>query len=105
MDDALLELGPATSLVTDVSVTKWGSEVLVLCLYDPLGSRQPYQLVFKDCREVRWEIFDLNDVQESEADLIGFSGGADCHRDHAVITTDIFEVFITYGRFIVQRDW
>jgi hypothetical protein len=80
MDYTQLELGPATSLVTNVLVTKWGSDVLVSCIYDPLGSRRPYQLLFNDCREVRWEVIDPEDVEDNEADLIGFSMGAAGHR-------------------------
>src|SRR5947209_4058975 len=73
MDYTLLELGPATSLVTNMLVTKWGSDILVSCIYDPLGSRRPYQLLFNDCREVRWEVIHPEGVEDAEADLIGFS--------------------------------
>lgn len=105
MDYALLALGKATSLVTNVLVTKWGSDVVVSCLYDPLGSSKPYQLIFKDCHEVRWQVVEPGDVQDSTADLIGFSIGAESHREAAVLTTDIFELSIIYGSFVLQKNW
>ena len=105
MDYTLLELGPATSLVTNVLVTKWGSDILVSCIYDPLGSRRPYQLLFKDCREVRWEVIQPEEVEDAEADLIGFSMGAAGHQDAAVIDTDLFELSVLYGSLTVEKDW
>ncbi|MBF2005504.1 MAG: hypothetical protein IGS49_08560 [Chlorogloeopsis fritschii C42_A2020_084] len=105
MDYALLALGEATSLVTDVMFTKWGSEVVISCLYNPQESSKPYKLIFKDCNEVRWQVIDAEDVQESTADLIGFSIGAESHKKPAVITTDIFEISIIYGSFVLQKNW
>ena len=105
MDYTLLELGPATSLVTNVLVTKWGSDVLVSCTYDPLGSRRPYQLFFNDCREVRWEVIHPEDVEDAEADLIGFSMGAAGHQGAALIHTDLFELSVLYGSLTVEKDW
>ena len=57
-DYNLLGLGGLTSLVTNVNVCWWGNEVLVECLYDPTGDRLPYSLLFKDCREIRWDVHD-----------------------------------------------
>lgn len=104
MDYALLDLGKAASLVTDVLVTNWGGSVVVSCLYEPLGSSQPYQLIFQDCLEVRWQVIELEDVQESAADLIGFSIGAGAYQEAAVLTTDVFELSIIYGSFILQKN-
>ncbi len=103
MDYALLDLGKAASLVTNVLATKWGSSVVVSCLYDPLGSSQPYELIFRDCREVRWQVIELEDVQESTADLIGFSIGAGAYQEAAVLTTDVFELSIIYSSFVLQK--
>ncbi len=103
--DVLRELGPATSFVTDVLVTKWGSEVVVLCLYDPFGVRRPYQLLFRGCTDVQWEVTHPEDVTDSEADIIGFSIGVEDNRNLAVLHTDVFELLITYGSFTVRRNW
>ncbi|MBV8887825.1 MAG: hypothetical protein JO235_28035 [Chroococcidiopsidaceae cyanobacterium CP_BM_RX_35] len=103
MDYVLLNLGKAASLVTNIQVTKWGSNVVVSCLYDPLGASQPYQLIFRECREVRWQTVELENVHESTADLIGFSVGAGAYQEAAVLTTDVFELSIIYSDFVFQK--
>lgn len=105
MDYALLALGQASSLVKNIEVTQWGNAVVVSCLYDPLGFSKLYQLIFKDCHEVKWLVIEPGDAQESTADLIGFSMGAESHKKAAVITTDIFELSIVYGSFVLQKNW
>ncbi len=100
----LLGLGELTSLVTNVKVSRWGAEVLVECLYDPMGDRIPYSLIFKDCREIGWNVHDEEEVGEPLADLIGIHLGEDAHRKPAVIHTDIFEIAILYGSFRVEKD-
>ena len=105
MDYTLLALGEATSLVTDVICTKWGSEVVILCLYNPQESSKPYKLIFTDCNEVRWQVIDPGNMQESTAEIIGISIGVESHKKPAVITTDIFEIFIIYGSFVLQKNW
>ena len=105
-DYHLLGLGDFTSVVTEVQVRLWGSEVSIQCLYDP-ATCQPYSLLFTDCREIRWNVHDSGAIRDSEANLIGFLLGQEDHQQPAVITTDIFEIFILYGRFEIKRvaDW
>jgi hypothetical protein len=103
-DYNLLGLGELTSLVTNVKVSLWGAEVLVECLYDPMGDHIPYSLIFQDCREIGWNVHDEEEVGEPLADLIGIHLGEDSHRKRAVIHTDIFEIAILYGSFRVEKD-
>jgi hypothetical protein len=102
-DYKLLNIGQLTSLVTNVKVSLWGNQVLLECLCDPAGERLPYTLNFQDCREIRWDVHDPEEVGDLEADLIGISLGEDAHRQPAVIHTDIFEISIIYGNFSVQK--
>lgn len=102
-DYHLLKLGGLTSLITGVKMSLWGNEVSLECVYDPTENRLPYVLVFQDCQDIRWSVHDLEEVHEPEADLIGFSMGAESHQKPAVITTDIFELSITYGSFILKK--
>ncbi len=99
-----LDVGPYTSLVTDVLIRKWGSEVLVSCLYDPLGASKSYQVLFTDCTHLRWEVHSPEYVKDSEADVIGFEL-ISVARDHALIHTDIFELAIWYGSYEVLKEW
>ncbi|WP_373538027.1 hypothetical protein [Microcoleus sp.] len=102
-DYNLLNLGGLTSLVTNVNVSLWGNEILFQCIYDPTGDRLPYTIVFHDCRDVSWEVFHPEDVQDREADLIGIHLGEDDHRQAALIHTDIFAISILYGSFSIHK--
>ncbi len=99
-----LDLGPYASLVTDVRVGRWGTEVVVSCVYDPLGARKPYEVILSGCRRVEWSLIDAELVHELEADIIGFELVAEA-RDHAVMSTDIFELAVWYDKYEVIRDW
>ena len=103
-DYNLLGLGGLTSLVTNVKISHWGAELLVECLYDPTGDRLPYSLVFKDCREIRWDVHDEEEVESELADLIGIHLGEEAHLKPALIHTDIFEISIVYGSFSMGQE-
>jgi hypothetical protein len=97
-DYVLLGLGELTSIVTAITISAWGSQVLLECIYDPTGDRLPYQLLFKNCREVRFEVHDLEEIGQCDADLIGISLGKNNHQKPAVIHTDIFEISLLYEK-------
>lgn len=105
LEEVRPELGPATSLVMDLHISKWGSEVTVSCLYDPMGSRKPYQVLFRDCHRLQWEIVAPEYVLDLEADVIGFEVEGNEQRAPSVISTDIFELAIWYGSYEVVKDW
>jgi hypothetical protein len=102
-DYELLNVGGLTSLVTNVNVSLWGNEISFECIYDPAGDRSPYTILFHDCRNIRWEVFHPEDVEDLEADLIGIHLGENSHRKAALIHTDIFEISILYGSFSVRK--
>ena len=102
-DYHLLKLGGLTSLITSVNVFLWGNEVSIECVYDPTGDRLPYVLVFQDCQDIRWSVHESEKVHDLEADIIGFYMGAESHQKPAVITTDIFELSITYCSFLLKK--
>lgn len=101
-DYNLLGLGGLTSLITKVIVSKWGNEVLIECVYNP-EERVPYVMLFQDCREIRWNVYHPEDVQDLEADIFGITLGEGAHRKPAVITTDIFDISILYGSFSIHK--
>lgn len=101
-DYELLGVGKFTSLITNIDVCLWGNKVKIECAYNPLN-RSHYVMIFKDCREIKWDIYHPEDAREDEADLIGISLGEDEHRKPAVIHTDIFEISILYGSFSVHK--
>ena len=104
LEDEHPELGEATSLVTDIAPSKWGSEVQVSCLHDPLGMRRPYRVLFQSCHRLDWSVHSPEYVRDMEADVVGFELRSKA-RDYALIVTDIFELAIWYGSYEVVKDW
>ena len=95
-DYHLLGLDNLASVVTNIEVKLWGNEVCISCLLDPLNTHQPFQLIFCDTREIHWNIHDIDELEESNVNLTGFMLGEGKHRKSAVITTTMFEIFISY---------
>src|SRR5262245_10536932 len=104
MDYHRLGLGSASSLVRSVRLVQWGETVLVDCIYDPLGERKNYQLLFRGCSQIRIDMMPDAAVEESEADLIGISLGQEGGRQPAVLTTDLFELHVRYEQFQCLED-
>jgi hypothetical protein len=101
----LLGVQPLGLLTKDIQITLWGTQLALDCLYDPENPK-PFQLIFKDCHHIRWELTNI-DVDERDvlADVVAILLGEDGHRQPAVITTDIFEISVLYGKVIVNRSW
>lgn len=104
MDYHRLGLGSASSLVRSIRITDWGASVQVDCIYDPLGKRKGYRLSFQGCSQLRIDMMPDALVQEQEADLLGISLGQEDGRRPAVLTTDLFELRVTYQQFQCIED-
>jgi hypothetical protein len=104
MDYHHLGLGRASSLVRSIRLVQWGATVLVDCIYDPLGERKNYQLSFRGCSQIRIDMMPDAPVQEAEADLIGISLGQEGGCQPAVLTTDLFELHVSYQQFQCIKD-
>ena len=105
MDYHRLGLGTRSSLVRSVRIVDWGAVVLVDCIYDPLGDRKDYQLSFRGCSQLRIDMMPGAPVREPEADLLGISLGQEGNRRPAVLTTDLFELFVEYQEFQCVKEW
>ena len=99
MDYHRLGLGSASSLIRSICLLDWGANILIDCIYDPLGERKNYQLSFRGCSQLRIDMMPDAPVQEQEADLLGIRLGQENGRQPAVLTTDLFELHIVYQRF------
>ncbi len=65
-----------------------------------------FQLIFKDFHLQLWQILeDEYDPRQFNADVIGMEIGESGHRKPAVISTDLFEIFVSYGELEIQKDW
>lgn len=88
--------------MTKVETKLWGNELLFSCLYEPSGSRQPYQLVFSNVHDIRWCVHDTNQLEVSVADFTGFIIGEENHQKPAIVTTDVFEISVLYETLSIQ---
>jgi len=90
-------------VVTAVTMSEDAQTIRVSCLYDPQKAQMPYTLVFQDCAQISWDIFDdALDPCQLDAELIGLSLRTDGPQRLAVITTDVFELSFFYGSFSLQ---
>jgi hypothetical protein len=98
-----LGLGELTSLITGVTVSAWGSQVTLECLYAPVEEWSPYTLIFEGCQRVEWSVYDSDLLMDEMAELIGISLGVDGLKEAAIIYTDIFELSVLYRSFTIER--
>jgi len=94
-----LGLGASSSLIQALHISDWGASVLLDCIYEPSGEQYPYQLSFQGCSQLRIDMMPDKGGEEQEADLLGISLGLDDNRSPAILTTDLFELHVTYGQF------
>jgi hypothetical protein len=102
-DYTKLGLGTQTSLITNLVIQAWGTEVKLECVYDPKGQRLPYSITFYGCQNIHWEVHDPELADDIEADLIGISLGSNLNQEPAVIYTDIFELSVSYRDFSLEK--
>ncbi len=105
MDDFnRLGLGSFTCLITKITISSWGKDVLIDCTYHP-DERLPFRLVFLNCREIKWLVDNPENSHELEADIIDFQSGESAHRQPAFFYTDIFQLWILYEHLRLDKDW
>lgn len=101
---SLLGFGNFTSLITKIEIISWGKKVIINCVYDP-DDRLPYQFIFHDCREIKWNLIFPEEVDQLEADIIDFILGREAYEHPALFHTDIFQLTILYGHLELQKHW
>ncbi|HML24548.1 MAG TPA: hypothetical protein PKD09_23045 [Aggregatilinea sp.] len=98
----LMGVPPAGIFITGVQILLWGRKVVLTCLYDPEAPRR-FRVTFEACAGIRWDAFeDEIDERDVEADVIGFLVGENDHGRPAIITTDLFELSVSYGTMIIS---
>jgi hypothetical protein len=102
-----LDLARGAWLLGRIGQRRWGHELTFHALYDPEEPHTTFRLVFKDCRKIVWDAFgiedetDENDIQQ--ADVLGMDIGEPQHRKPAIITTDLFEIAVSYGELLIEK--
>lgn len=99
--DVKKSLQDLVSVITDIRILKWGSEVEIECVDDPVN-KQVYILTFKKCTEVRLFAHDLDNVNESVDNLSGIIIGKEQYQEPAIVTGFIFELWVLYESFDIN---
>ncbi len=103
---ASLRLEQGGWLITSIESNLWGKDLTFHALYDITQPETHFRLKFRNCRKLNWELIDWDvDERDTTADVMGMDLGEDQHRKAAVINAGIFEVIITYGELVIQKEW
>jgi hypothetical protein len=108
-----LELTPGGALsFSSISLAQWGRDVLFECEYLSVEATvdEPveFQLIFRDCREIRIKTY--AHIAEHElgefvprADVAEIALGLGNHRRDANILTNQFSITLSFGSIQVER--
>lgn len=99
----MLAIAPeSTVVVLGLDVSDWGRALRLPCRYTtPDGAMGAFDLVFDDCREMRWRLY--THYQGETPALVDLAFGTDAHRKPATILTDAFGISLLYGELRVIR--
>lgn len=92
----------STFVVLGLDVQDWGRVLRLPCRYTtPSGDSGAFDLMFDDCREMRWRLY--THYQGDTPALVDLAFGTAAQRKPAHILTDAFGVSLLYGEYRVIR--
>ncbi len=101
-----LHLAIGAWLITGIEYKRWNRDLVFNAIYDDSREDTVFHVIFKDCQYINWfAMGDEVDAHHAAVDVIGMEIGEGAHRKPAMITTDLFEVSITYGELVIEKDW
>jgi hypothetical protein len=90
--------------VQDIHLLDWGRTLRLACASrSPDGSVRRFDLVFHDCRELKWRVYAFDDGRDAVS-LVDARLGRGGHRSPAHLLTDRFGLTLTYGELALERD-
>lgn len=100
-----LNLPPTTAiLVRSLEMVMWGRNLLFFCEANHIE----FELHFKDCREMRWQIYTHMQHDKNPAfpptQLANCALGRGQHRSPAHLLTEHFGLSLVYGEVYLLRD-
>jgi hypothetical protein len=90
--------------IHDLRLVGWGQDLVFECVYEPGAPSKPvrFQLVLKDCREMRWRVYSHADGA-TPASIVNIAFGTGQHRKPANILTDAFGLTVLYGEYVIEK--
>jgi hypothetical protein len=102
---SLLNLPTGSLAITDVRLTRWGSDIVISCIYRYPPEEKTFRIVFKDCRGIEWNVIKDRIAEGDEAQMLTHDLGEGKHQHTARIATTLVELIITYGELSIEKDW
>jgi hypothetical protein len=97
-------LPPDGFLIADVQIDQWGRRYRLSLLVDDVLDVRAF-LVFEQVQHAHWEVVGDDDLRGRDSvQVIGFDPGEPDGRRPAIITTDLFELYLTYQQWRLVRD-
>jgi len=106
LTDALL-VPAGEILLVDMAWLLWGQTLTFTCRYQ---GETTFDFIwqFEDCREMRWQQYSHNRLDESAAfppsELVMLRVGQGKHRKPAQLLTAYFGLSLLYGEMTIRRD-
>lgn len=98
-----LKLSDGAWLINRVNLNFAAHALEIIADYD---EGRAFRLIFRDFHLLSWQIFeDEYDPRIFNADVIGMEIGEGQHRKPAVLATDLFEIIVSYGELVIEKDW
>jgi len=86
-------------------MVRWGSEIVVSCIYSYPPEEKPFRLIFKDCRGIEWTVIKGNISDGEQAQLLTHDLGEGNHQRTARIATVLIELIVSYGELVINKNW
>jgi hypothetical protein len=102
---SLLNLQTGNLAVSEVRLLRWGSEIIVSCIYRYPPEEKIFRLIFKDCRGIEWNVIKGNIAEGEQAQMLTHDLGEGNHQRTARLATVLIELIISYGELVVEKDW
>jgi hypothetical protein len=84
-----------------LDVRDWGQTLVFQGKASGAVGAQPFELVYSDCREMRWRVYVANPAAETP--LVSFAAGRDQQRSPAQFLTAHFGLSLYYGSLEIRK--
>ncbi len=93
--------------VTNITLEKWGSRLLVDCVHHYPPHTREFRLVFINCRGLNWYVQKSGDEIEDNqpAQLLTHDLGQPGHQHTARLATTLAEVIVSYEKLEIEKAW
>ncbi len=99
----LAKLSQGAWLINQVDVNYAAQSLEIGASWD---DNHDFHLVFKGFRLLSWQILEVEpDPKTVNADVIGLELGESAHSKPAILTTDLFEIMLTYDELTIEKAW